>query len=151
MASAWVMRGNGIGMSTPAAANGLPQDALDQVLELGRLDERGLDVELGELGLAVGAQVLVAEAADDLVVALEAADHQELLEELGALGQRVPGAALQAARHQEVARALGRRAGEHRRLDLEEALGVEHARASRAATRARISSARSRRGRRMSR
>ena len=36
------------------------------------VDERHLDVELGELGLAVGAQVLVAEAARDLVVALEA-------------------------------------------------------------------------------
>ena len=36
------------------------------------LDERHLDVELGELGLAVGAQVLVAEAAGDLEVAVEA-------------------------------------------------------------------------------
>ena len=36
------------------------------------LDEAHLQVELGELGLAVGAQVLVAEAAHDLEVAVEA-------------------------------------------------------------------------------
>ena len=53
------------------------------------VDERHLDVDLGELGLAVGAQVLVAEAARDLVVALDAADHEQLLEELRRLRQRV--------------------------------------------------------------
>ena len=45
-------------------------------------DERHLDVDLRELRLAVGAQVLVAEAAGDLVVALHARDHEQLLEEL---------------------------------------------------------------------
>ena len=42
---------------------------LDQVVDV---DEGHLDVELRELGLAVGAGRLVAEAARDLVVALEA-------------------------------------------------------------------------------
>ncbi len=97
-------------------------DERDHVL---LLDERELHVELGELGLAVRAQVLVPEAARDLVVALEAADHQDLLEELRRLRQRVPRAALESARHEEVACALGRRAGHHRRLDLEEALLVQ--------------------------
>ena len=46
--------------------------------------ERHLDVHLGELRLAVGAQVLVAEAAGDLVVALDAGDHEHLLEQLRA-------------------------------------------------------------------
>ncbi len=109
----------------PAGGERLAQHSLDQLLQLGRLDERRLHVELGELRLAVGAQVLVAEAADDLVVALQPAHHQQLLEELRALRQRVPGARLQAAGHQEVARALGGRARQHRRLDLEEAGGVE--------------------------
>jgi nitrate reductase NapAB chaperone NapD len=45
-------------------------------------------VDLGELGLAVGAQVLVAEALGDLVVAVEARHHQQLLEELRRLRQR---------------------------------------------------------------
>ena len=85
------------------------------------VDERHLDVELGELRLPVGPEVLVAEAAHDLVVALHAGDHQQLLEQLRRLRQRVPVAGLQPHRHQEVARALGRRAGEVGRLDLEEA------------------------------
>ena len=98
------------------------EQAVDHVEHVLLLDERHLHVELGELGLAVGAEVLVAEAARDLEVALEAADHQQLLEELRRLRQRVPGAAHEPARHEEVARALGRRAGHDRRLDLEEAL-----------------------------
>ena len=94
------------------------QDVLD-------LDERHLDVELGEIRLAVGALVLVTEATGDLVVALEAADHQELLEELRRLGQRVERAGLAARGHEEVTRALGGRAGEDGRLDLQESLAVE--------------------------
>ena len=89
--------------------------------------EAHLRVELHELELAVGAEVLVAQAAGDLVVAVEAADHQQLLEQLRALRQRVELARRQARRHDEVARALGRRRDEHRRLDLGEALRVERA------------------------
>ena len=89
------------------------------------LDEGHLDVELGELGLAVGPRRLVAEAAGDLVVALEAAHHQQLLEQLRRLRQRVEGALLLAAGDEEVARALGGRAGQDRRLDVDEALAVE--------------------------
>ena len=55
-------------------------------------DEGHLDVDLGELGLAVGPQVLVAEAAGELVVALEAGDHQQLLEQLRRLRQGVEAA-----------------------------------------------------------
>ena len=87
--------------------------------------ERHLQVELRELELAIRAQRLVAEAARDLVVALVAGDHQQLLEQLRRLRQRVEAAALHAARHHEVARALGRRARQDRRLDVEEAGGVE--------------------------
>ena len=47
------------------------------------LDERHLAVDLGELGLAVGAQIFVAETLDDLEITVEAADHQKLLEGLG--------------------------------------------------------------------
>ena len=45
-------------------------------------DEAHLGVDLGELGLPVLAQVLVAEATDDLEVAVETCHHEELLEEL---------------------------------------------------------------------
>ncbi len=82
--------------------------------------ERRLDVDLRELGLAVRAQVLVAEAARDLEVAVEARHHEQLLVELRRLRQRVELAGVHAARHEVVARALGRRLGEDRRLDLEE-------------------------------
>ena len=69
------------------------------------VDERHLDVDLGELGLAILAQVLVAEAADDLEVALEARDHQQLLVDLRRLGERVEAAGVEPRRDHEVARA----------------------------------------------
>ncbi len=89
------------------------------------LDEAHLDVELGELGLPVGAEVLVAVAARDLEVALHARDHQQLLEQLRALRQGVPAAGLQARRHQEVTRSLGGRPGQGRGLDLDEVVAVQ--------------------------
>src|SRR4029079_11633661 len=87
-------------------------------------DEAHLEVELGELRLAVAAEVLVAEAAGDLEVAVDARHHEELLELLGALGQGVDGPRLEARGDDEVASALGRALDEVRRLDLDEALGV---------------------------
>ena len=86
------------------------------------LDEAHLDVELGELGLAVGAEILVAVAAGDLEVPLHPGDHQQLLEELGTLGQRIEGAGLQPCRHQKVAGAFGGGSGQRRGLDLDEVL-----------------------------
>src|SRR5690606_19518954 len=67
-------------------------------------------------------EVLVAQAPGDLVVAVDPPDHRELLEQLGALRQRVEAARLQAGRDDEVPGALGRRGDEHGRLDLDEAL-----------------------------
>ena len=96
--------------------------ALDHVV---LVHERHLEVELGELGLAVGARVLVAEAAGDLVVALAAADHQQLLEQLRRLRQRVERPGLDPRRDEVVARALRRRARQVRRLDLEEVALVQ--------------------------
>ena len=89
------------------------------------VNERHLDVDLGELGLAVGAQVLVAEAASDLVVALDAAHHEHLLELLRALRQRVELARVGARRNQVVASAFGRGVRQDRRFDLKEAALVE--------------------------
>ena len=73
------------------AAEDLRDKPLHQRQEVVPVQEGGLDVDLGELGLAIRAQILVPEAAHDLEVALEPADHQDLLEELGRLGQRVEG------------------------------------------------------------
>ena len=89
------------------------------------LDERHLDVELGELGHPVRPGVLVAEAAHDLEVALKAPDHEQLLEQLRRLGQGIERARGHARGHEEVARALRGRAGQERRLDLQEVERVE--------------------------
>ncbi len=86
------------------------------------VDEGHLDVDLRELGLAIEAQILVAEALHDLEVPVEAGDHEELLEELRALGERVELAGVQAARDEEVARAARRVLHHEGRLELEEAL-----------------------------
>ena len=101
-------------------------DLLAELEHVVLLDEGHLDVELGELGLAVGAEVLVAVAAGDLVVALHAGDHEQLLEQLRALRQGVPGAGREARGHQEVAGTLGGGPGQGRRLDLDEVAGAEH-------------------------
>ena len=55
------------------------------VHDAGFVNEGHFDVELGEFGLAVGAEVFVAKAADDLVVAFEAGGDEHLFEELGGL------------------------------------------------------------------
>src|SRR5581483_3740908 len=83
-------------------------------------DERHLEVELAELELTVGAEILVAPARGDLVVAVVAADHAELLEELRRLGEREELPGLQADRHEEVARAFGCAARHARRPDVDE-------------------------------
>jgi hypothetical protein len=79
-----------------------------------------LQVDLGELRLPVGAEVFVAEATHDLEVLLKSADHEQLLEDLRRLRQRVELPALHAARHQEVARAFRSTAGEERCFDFQE-------------------------------
>ena len=93
---------------------------LDQRPDVAGIDKAHLQVELGELRLAVGAQIFVAEAAGDLEVALDAGHHQQLLELLRALRQGVELARVQAAGHDEVACAFGRALEQDRRLDLQE-------------------------------
>ena len=110
-----------------------PEDALEERAQhaLGELhdvrlgDERSLDVDLRELGLPVRAQVFVAIAAGDLVVAVEARHHQQLLEDLWRLGQSEERPGVRAARHQVVACTLRSGAREGGRLDLEVARLLE--------------------------
>ena len=104
---------------------------LEDVEHVLALDERHLDVELAELELPVGAQILVPPAGGDLVVAVEAADHEQLLEHLRRLGEREEAARLEAHRDEEVARALGRALDEARRPEVDEA-ELLHAAADRA-------------------
>jgi hypothetical protein len=69
--------------------------------------EAHFEVELVEFsGRPVGAGVLVAEAGCDLEIAVEARDHDQLLEHLRSLGKRVELTRMDAARNEIVARAF---------------------------------------------
>src|SRR5450759_3084531 len=67
----------------------LAEQTLDQAEDVLLVAERHLDVQLCELRLSVGPQVLVTKAARDLVVALHAGHHQQLLQHLRRLRQRI--------------------------------------------------------------
>src|SRR5262249_34912718 len=100
------------------------EDALDQREEVVAVGERELDVELCQLLQPVGAQILVAEAAGDLVVALEAGDYEQLLVDLWALRQCKEAARLPPARDEEGTPAFRCRLRHDRRLDVDEAVGL---------------------------
>ena len=67
----------------------LPDELAHDLEDVVAGDEAHLQVDLGELGLAVGAGVFIAEALADLQVAVAARDHEDLLEDLRALRQGV--------------------------------------------------------------
>ena len=89
------------------AAEGIGKNLLERAHDIVLVHEGHLDIDLGELGLTVGTQVLVAEALGNLVVALDATDHEQLLQELRGLRQSVEVARLDAAGDDEVAGASG--------------------------------------------
>src|SRR5581483_7241200 len=101
------------------------QQAFDQSVNVLAFDERHLDVHLGELELAIGALVFVAIAAGELEIFFHAADHEDLLELLRGLRQRVEFARLATAGDEELARAFGGGLEERGRFDFEETLFVE--------------------------
>ncbi len=119
--------GDGTGplASTPTTRAGALHHALDRVENILLARKRHLQVELREFELAVGAKILVAETPANLKVAVHVGNHQDLLEDLRRLRQRVELPVMNAARHQAIARAFGRRARQHRRFDLEKAQLVE--------------------------
>ena len=104
-------------------AGGLP-DGGDDLLSHGHhiflVHVGHLHIELSELGLTVGAEVLITVAAGELVVTLDTGDHEQLLEELRGLRQGVPGTGHQTGRHHEVAGAFRGGLDEGRGLDLGE-------------------------------
>src|SRR6202042_3493461 len=69
--------------------------------------EAHFEIDLREFELTVGAKVFIAEAARDLKIAVEPADHKNLLEDLWRLRQRVKLTRMHAARYQEIARTFG--------------------------------------------
>ena len=118
---AWAPRPGRSPVTASAASRTASDTNAEHVL---LVDEGRLDVELGELELPVGPQVLVPQAAGDLVVAVHAGHHQQLLGQLGALGQDVARPVVEPAGHGELAGPLGGGRPQQRRLDLDEPLAV---------------------------
>ena len=117
------MRGNGrVGGVRAERFERRDDDLLQHFEDVLARREGELEIELPELELPVGAQILVPPARRDLVVAVEPADHERLLEELGRLGEREEPAGLQAHGYEEVARAFGSTHRHRRRPHVDESL-----------------------------
>ena len=86
--------------------------------------ERGFDIELGEFRLTIGAEILVAETADNLIVTIHARHHQQLLVELWGLRQGKEMIRVGATGHQIVTGAFRRGLGQERRFDFIETVVV---------------------------
>ena len=87
------------------------EQAFDERVNILLTDKRSFDVNLGELRLAVGPQIFIAEAAGDLKILFQPGNLQHLFVLLGGLGERVKPARAEAGRHEKVARALRRGVG----------------------------------------
>ena len=87
-------------------------------------NETGFGVELHKFELTIGTKIFVAKAPSDLVVAIDAANHAQLLEQLRALRKGIKRTWGQAARYDEVARAFWSRRNQHRGFDFDKTLIV---------------------------
>ena len=99
--------------------------ALEDIENILLLHKRHFAVDLRKLGLTVGPQVFVAETLYNLEIAVEARHHQQLLEGLRRLRQRIELARIHSRRYHKVAGSLGSRLNQYRRLHLEEVQLVE--------------------------
>ena len=82
--------------------------------------ERHFAVYLGEFRLPVGAEVFVPEAFDNLEIFIKTGNHQQLLEDLGRLGQGIEFPGIHAGRDHEVAGSFRGRFDHHRGFNLDE-------------------------------
>ena len=98
---------------------------LHQIEDVGLLDETHLEVQLSELRLTIGPQVLIPETSRDLEIAFDARHHQQLLELLRRLRERVEMAGVDARWHKIVSCTLRRALHQHGRLDFQEVAGIE--------------------------
>ena len=103
----------------------MTHEVLKRLQHVFLLHKRHLAVNLREFWLAIRAEVFVAEALDDLVVAVVPADHQELLECLRALRQRVKLSGVHARRHDKVPCTFRCGLDQIRRLNFDEIHPVE--------------------------
>ena len=87
-------------------------------------NETGFGVELHEFELAIGTKVFVAQATSNLVVAIDTANHAQLLEQLWALRQGIERTRRQTAGDHEISCPFRRRRNEHWSFDFNETLIV---------------------------
>ena len=104
---------------------GLSDHLLGEAHDFVFVDEAHFQVELGEFWLTICAQVFVTEAASDLEIFVDAADHEELFVLLWRLWQGVELSGVEATRHEEVAGAFWGRTHEDWGFDLPEAFFIE--------------------------
>ena len=88
-------------------------------------DKAHFQIQLGELRLPVGAQILITETAGNLEIPFHAGDHQQLFQLLRRLRQGIKTALLQAAGHQIIPRPLRRAFNQDGRLNFQKAPGIE--------------------------
>ena len=100
-------------------------EAFHQFQNLIHIHEGHFHIQLGEFGLTVSTQVLVAEAASDLEITLHASNHQELLEDLRGLRQCIEFAGVYTAGNQIVACTLRSGFAQHRGFDFQETMLVQ--------------------------
>ena len=96
------------------------QQSLIDIDNIIYINESKLHIDLGELRLTVGTQVLVTEAFYNLDIAVIAGAHQKLFEQLRRLRQCIEAARMNTARYQIVSGAFRCGFRQHRGFDLKE-------------------------------
>ncbi len=96
--------------------------SLDDGLHVGLLAETHLEVELQKFWLTIATQIFITETACDLEIAIESADHTELLQLLRTLRQNEEISGVHARGDDVFARTFGRSFDETRRIDLQTTL-----------------------------
>ena len=86
--------------------------------------KRRFNIDLRKFRLAVGSKIFIAKTLHDLEILFETGNHQDLLEQLGRLRQRVKTTVLETARHQVISRPFGRGFRQNRRFDFPESLRI---------------------------
>ncbi len=89
------------------------------------IDKRHFTVNLGEFRLAVGAQVFIAEAADNLEIAVKTGDHEYLFEKLRRLGKRIELPLVDTGRYQKIPGSFRGRLGKEGGLYFEKTVCIQ--------------------------
>jgi hypothetical protein len=98
---------------------------LDQRHDIVPVHKAHFHIELRKLRLAVAALIFIAETARNLKIAVITGDHNQLLELLRALRQRIKPAGMDAAGHQIISRSLRRSFEQNRGFNFHKTLVVE--------------------------